>query len=119
MCLFCEEKIIKQGLVYTADNFYIRYEDKPVSPGHILIIPKRHVVSIQELNSQEKAEVWQVLDKAIYFLKTSQPNKPQDFNIGICEGKLAGRRVDHLHVHVIPRYEGDVSNFEGCVRNIL
>jgi len=119
MCDFCDKKIIQQGLIYTADNFYIRYDAEPVSAGHLLIIPKRHIVSVQELNVQEKTEFWQVLDKAIYFLKTSQPGHPQDFNIGINEGRLAGRTIDHLHIHVIPRYEGDLQNPAGGIRNIL
>ena len=119
MCDFCDENIIKNGLVYQTDNFYVRFDKYPVSVGHLLIISKRHIVSFSELNKIEKIEIWEVLEKAIYFLKTSQPNKPRDFNIGINEGRLAGRTIDHLHMHVIPRYEGDVEDPEGGIRNII
>ncbi len=113
MCDFCDEQIIKRGLVYKTNSFFVRFDANPVSAGHILIIPKRHIVSFSELNEIERLEIWEALNKAIYFLKTSQPKKPRDFNIGINEGKLAGRTVDHLHMHVIPRYEGDETNMVG------
>jgi diadenosine tetraphosphate (Ap4A) HIT family hydrolase len=89
----------------------------PISPGHILIIPKRHVASFFELNEQEEDGVWALLKQAR--VETLQSQRPDGFNIGINDGIAAGQTVMHLHIHLIPRYSGDQPDPRGGVRWIF
>ena len=89
----------------------------PVSEGHCLIIPKRHVGSIDELGDMELKDLYTVLHQTkILLIETYLPD---GFNIGINEGEAAGQTVPHLHIHLIPRYEGDVVCPRGGVRGVI
>ena len=89
----------------------------PVSEGHCLIIPKRHVNSIDELSDVELKDLYTVLHQTkILLIETYLPD---GFNIGINEGEAAGQTVSHLHIHLIPRYEGDVVCPRGGVRGVI
>lgn len=89
----------------------------PVSEGHCLIIPKRHVRSIDELSDVELKDLYTVLHQTkILLIETYMPD---GFNIGINEGEAAGQTVPHLHIHLIPRYEGDVVCPRGGVRGVI
>ena len=89
----------------------------PVSEGHCLIIPKRHVGSIDELDDMELRDLYTVLHQTkILLIETYTPD---GFNIGINEGEAAGQTVPHLHIHLIPRYEGDVVCPRGGVRGVI
>jgi len=114
-CPFCaveQERVFHTGRLVVGiwDNF-------PVSPGHALIIPKRHVVGWFDATSQERLE----LTEAIAMAKTAieRNHKPDAFNVGINIGEAAGQTVFHLHVHVIPRYAGDVADPRGGVRHLI
>ena len=89
----------------------------PVSPGHTLIIPKRHVSSLFELSAEEFAALHPVLQSA----KTEIDHEfsPESYNIGVNDGPAAGQTVLHLHIHLIPRYGGDVPDPRGGVRWIF
>ena len=89
----------------------------PVSEGHALIIPKRHVQSFFELKAIEKAAVLQALDEAKEAL--DREFSPDGYNIGINDGEAAGQTVLHLHVHLIPRYKGDTEDPRGGVRHVF
>jgi diadenosine tetraphosphate (Ap4A) HIT family hydrolase len=89
----------------------------PISPGHTLIIPKRHVGSFFELEADERAELLALLDKAKAV--ADKEFNPQGYNIGINEGAAAGQTVPHLHIHLIPRYQGDRADPRGGVRWII
>lgn len=89
----------------------------PVSPGHTLIIPRRHVISFFELAADEQASLFQLLNKARSTL--DQELHPAGYNIGINDGAAAGQTVPHLHVHLIPRYPGDRADPRGGVRWIF
>jgi diadenosine tetraphosphate (Ap4A) HIT family hydrolase len=89
----------------------------PVSEGHTLIIPKRHVQSFFELQAIEKATILQALDEAKEALVKKL--SPDGYNIGINDGEAAGQTVMHLHVHLIPRYKGDLEDPRGGVRWIF
>ena len=89
----------------------------PVSEGHCLIIPKRHVNSIDELSDVELKDLYTVLHQTKTLL--IETYLPDGFNIGINEGEAAGQTVPHLHVHLIPRYEGDVVCPRGGVRGVI
>jgi len=85
----------------------------PISPGHTLIIPKRHVGSFFELSADERSDLLALLDSAKADL--DKEFKPQAYNIGINDGAAAGQTVPHLHIHLIPRYEGDRPDPRGGV----
>lgn len=88
-----------------------------VSPGHTLIIPRRHVGSFFETTANERASLLTLLDRAQMQLATQL--RPQGFNIGINDGLAAGQTVPHVHIHLIPRFVGDVSDPRGGVRWVL
>jgi diadenosine tetraphosphate (Ap4A) HIT family hydrolase len=114
-CVFCQlprERIIRESrlALFTRDAF-------PVSQGHSLIIPKRHFGSWFDATQQERAEIMSLLDEARQVIVREYA--PQAFNIGINDGVAAGQTVTHLHVHLIPRYQNDVSDPRGGVRWVL
>ena len=93
------------------------YDGFPVSRGHSLIIPRRHVGSFFEVTPEERLALLDLLDRA----KADAVSRfsPDGFNIGINDGPSAGQSVPHLHLHLIPRYLGDVADPRGGVRWVL
>jgi diadenosine tetraphosphate (Ap4A) HIT family hydrolase len=89
----------------------------PISNGHTLVIPKRHVGSFFETTQDEKFALLALLETAQKQLK--KKFNPPSFNIGINDGKEAGQTVPHLHIHLIPRYEGDMNDPRGGIRWII
>lgn len=118
-CIFCEDKGINllDHEIPNLKNWYLKWDEYPVNPGHILIIPKRHFQSIFEINLVEFMELW----KALYYAKRmiEKDYKPDGYNIGINDGEAAGQSIMHLHIHLIPRYKGDVENPRGGVRGVI
>ena len=90
----------------------------PVSPGHTLIIPHRHMGSFFELAPEERDGLLALLNQARATLEHSHP-KPDGYNIGINDGSAAGQTVPHLHIHLIPRYAGDIEDPRGGVRWVM
>src|SRR5574343_1175416 len=114
-CPFCTlppERIVEEN-----DHAVWIYDGFPVSPGHCLIIPKRHVGSFFEVSAEERIAMLALLDKAKVVLE--EKYQPDAFNIGINDGPAAGQTVPHLHLHLIPRYEGDVTDARGGVRWVI
>ena len=113
-CIFCSST-----LTIIADNeFAIAVADRfPVSPGHTLIIPKRHIASLFEATVEERTALFDLLYAMRSRLQAEL--KPNGFNIGINDGAAAGQTVMHLHIHLIPRYAGDVPDPRGGVRWIF
>ena len=114
-CPFCDiekKRIIHSGLlaVVVRDGF-------PISPGHSLIIPKRHYASFFEARPNEIDELYEMLLTAKTRLKMDY--QCDGFNIGINDGLCAGQTVGHLHIHLIPRYDGDVEDPRGGVRWVI
>ena len=89
----------------------------PVSPGHTLIIPKRHVESYFDLTNQEREDMNALMIRVKAKLKDEL--QPQGFNIGINEGFAAGQTVSHINMHLIPRFKGDVTEPRGGIRWIF
>jgi diadenosine tetraphosphate (Ap4A) HIT family hydrolase len=96
---------------------YIRSDKYPVSPGHLLIIPKRHVSSLFEITMPEQQALWDLLYAAKQELDESRA--PDGYNIGINDGPAAGQTIPHLHIHLIPRYIGDMTDPRGGVRGVI
>lgn len=115
VCPFCsvqQDKIITQNSL----TFTVR-DTLPVSSGHTLILPKRHIASIFEATKDEVAALWAALQQARGGLL--QEFSPDGFNIGINDGLAAGQTILHLHVHLIPRYKGDMPDPRGGIRWIF
>jgi diadenosine tetraphosphate (Ap4A) HIT family hydrolase len=117
-CLLCRvDDTSANQVLMDSDHFYVRYDNFPASDGHVEVVPKRHVVSFFDLSPSEMAEAYRLMRDAQKTL--SKQYDPQGYTIGINEGRAAGRSVDHLHIHLIPRYEGDVADPSGGIRQIL
>ena len=117
-CLFCERTNLEKHRIFAENNlFYARWDNFPVSIGHAEIVAKRHVESFLELTQEELARFYDLLLSAKAKIETTYD--PDGFNIGVNEGEAAGRTVHHLHIHLIPRYKGDVPNPRGGIRNVI
>lgn len=88
-----------------------------VSPGHSLVIPKRHIPHWKNASSEEKIALMDLVDEVIEDLE--KEFDPDGFNVGWNEGESAGQTIFHLHIHVIPRFEGDVEDPRGGVRYVI
>ncbi|MFB4306946.1 HIT family protein [Actinomadura sp. GTD37] len=110
-CLFCVpgHKILCESM-----RFYARFDTFPANCGHVEIVPRRHIVSLWELSPDEVFEAWSLLTEARALLDAE--HHPDAWTVGVNEGKAAGRSVDHLHIHLIPRFHGDVPDPRGGVR---
>lgn len=114
-CLFCT---LSAGRIVLANDLAVVVRDNfPVSPGHTLIIPKRHVGSFFDVTGDEREAMLALLDSAKLGLDAAF--HPDGYNIGINDGEAAGQTVPHLHLHLIPRYAGDREDPRGGVRWIF
>ena len=114
-CVFCnlpQDRIVSEcSLTITVLDGY------PVSTGHTLVIPKRHFPSYFDATEEELIAINRALKHQEKTL--SKAHAPDGFNIGVNSGCDAGQTVPHLHVHLIPRYQGDVEDPRGGVRWVL
>lgn len=114
-CVFCDVPI--QHLV-AEDELTITLRDAyPVSPGHTLIIPRRHISSMVDATPEELQAILRALAAARATL--DRERRPDGYNIGINDGVAAGQTVMHLHVHLIPRFADDMSNPRGGIRHCV
>jgi diadenosine tetraphosphate (Ap4A) HIT family hydrolase len=113
-CIFC--RLDRSILAQTALSFAF-LDSFPVSNGHALIVPRRHVESIWEVTKEEYADAFDLVRQVKDILQ--KEFAPQGFNIGVNCGEAAGQSVFHAHIHIIPRYAGDVPNPRGGIRNII
>jgi diadenosine tetraphosphate (Ap4A) HIT family hydrolase len=114
-CPFCT--LPPERIIDSNDLALVIRDGYPVSPGHTLVIPKRHIGSWFEITQAEQQALLDLLAKAKAVLETEF--KPDGFNIGINDGPTAGQTVPHLHMHLIPRYKGDQEDPRGGVRWII
>ena len=116
VCPFC--KFIRtQEPVAQHGTFFAKHDGYPVSPGHTLLIPRRHIGTFFELNQEEREDFFELLLEVRDMLQ--RQFEPDGFNIGVNIGRAAGQTVMHLHIHLIPRYFGDVENPVGGVRGVI
>jgi diadenosine tetraphosphate (Ap4A) HIT family hydrolase len=116
-CIFCEIYEIKSRIILQNSYAYAISDQFPVSQGHTLIILKRHVPSIFEASSEEITSIFD-LAMQIQKLITKQHN-PDGYNVGFNDLKAAGQSIPHCHMHIIPRYQGDVENPRGGIRAVI
>lgn len=115
-CQFCKPESGRE-IILENELCYCVYDKYPVSKGHVLIIPKRHCADYFELSTTEQTACWAIVNdlKTILTIKYS----PNGFNIGININEAAGQTVPHVHIHLIPRYKGDITEPEGGVRGVI
>lgn len=115
-CPFCLNNLNSEILL--ENNFsYAIYDKFPVSKGHILIIPKKHNSNYFDLSLEEQKECLILLNNAKKVI--DEEFKPDGYNIGININKDAGQTIWHAHIHLIPRYNGDVTEPRGGVRGVI
>lgn len=115
-CPFCQPKPKLELLTETALTYAV-LDGYPVSKGHALVIPKKHVASFFDLPLSEQNECWLVVNRVQALLQNRYV--PDGFNIGLNIGPAGGQKFPHASIHVIPRYTGDVANPGGGVRNVI
>jgi diadenosine tetraphosphate (Ap4A) HIT family hydrolase len=96
---------------------YVRYDNNSLAPGHVLVVPRRHVANFFDMTAAEKAAVLVLLDRAQALI--AEKHRPDGYNIGVNIGRAGGQSRMHVHVHLIPRYTGDVSDPRGGIRCVL
>jgi diadenosine tetraphosphate (Ap4A) HIT family hydrolase len=117
-CLFCAlDDPELNNVLLRGEWGYVRWDNYPAAEGHVEIVPKRHVASYFDLTDAEAAETYALIKQAREVL--DEKYRPAGYTIGVNEGRAAGRTVDHLHVHLIPRHEGDVRDPRGGIRHVL
>ena len=115
VCPFCHPDLSK---VLLANEHALAFLDGfPVTPGHSLIVPRRHICSFFEATREEQAALFDLVSEMRTLLLGE--HSPDAFNVGINDGPAAGQTVMHLHVHLIPRYAGDTQDPRGGVRWIM
>lgn len=114
-CAFCTLPAAR--IVDSTELGLVVRDAYPISPGHTLVIPRRHIGSFFELSDDERKSLLGLLTDAKQVL--DQELHPQGFNIGINDGAAAGQTVPHLHIHLIPRFSGDRPDPRGGVRWII
>ena len=139
-CFLCHIQQQKIQIIWECDTLFSIFDHNPVSPGHALIIPKRHVIDIQNLSYDEWGAIKNAMHKviniirktdlvpiyqqftrelrdsqSIWFCQKALQNprintQPDAYNHGVNDGKAAGRTINHFHWHLIPRFDGDMDD---------
>lgn len=113
-CIFCS---IPETEILAENELALAFLDKfPSNEGHTLIVPKRHVANLFEATTEEMTSIWELLREVKR--KLDERFAPDGYNVGVNVGEAAGQTVLHLHVHVIPRYQGDVPDPRGGIRRL-
>ena len=115
-CPFC--KVESEREIIASSPLSVAFSDGfPVSPGHALIIPKRHVSSFFDLSQEERQDLLNLANSVKQIVE--ERYHPDGYNIGVNVGEAAGQSIFHVHMHLIPRYQGDVPNPRGGVRGVI
>lgn len=148
-CVFCREIRSGEYTIFETDLFIARWDMHPSTPGHVLVIPKRHVQYVEDMTPEEAKELLPTVQKTIETLSKIDLEKayedcaertdafekaffvacleklsahhgaPEAFTIGINDGPAAGQTIPHVHTHVMPRWSGDVEDPRGGVRRVM
>jgi diadenosine tetraphosphate (Ap4A) HIT family hydrolase len=112
-CALCRP----EDVVVADEHAYVARDKFSLSPGHVIAVPHRHVADFFAMTTQEKHAVLALLDRARE--QIDRDHRPDGYNIGVNIGAAAGQSRMHVHVHLIPRYSGDVPDPSGGVRCVL
>ncbi len=116
-CIFCYENL-KDRIIEEIDMFCAVKDGYPVTEGHLLVIPKRHVAEYFDLSDAERKEAVNFMKYLYHNMVKSDPTIT-GYNIGVNCGFSAGQSIFHLHYHLIPRRDGDTENPRGGVRGVI
>lgn len=114
-CPFCNLR--EERIWIETDSAIALLDSFPVSPGHTLVIPGDHIQTLMDLPENDFNDIWGLVSHVRKLLL--EKYKPDGFNIGINEGVAAGQTVPHAHIHVIPRFNGDVPDPRGGIRWVV
>jgi len=110
-CFLCKrfkEKKNKEHLIlYQGQHVFVIMNKFPYTNGHLMVVPKRHCLHLEQLEDDELKELFDLLKTSVQALEASF--RPHGFNIGMNIGKMGGAGEDHLHLHVVPRWAGDTN----------
>ena len=93
-------------MVFEDETVVVFMDLNPVTPGHLLVVPREHAVGLEDLDRATSAHVWSVGHDMARALRRSSL-RPEGINVLLCDGEAAFQTVFHFHLHVIPRYAGD------------
>jgi diadenosine tetraphosphate (Ap4A) HIT family hydrolase len=96
---------------------YARLDSNSLAAGHVIVVPRRHVADFFDMTAGEQAAVLALLNEARRRVQAKY--RPDGYNVGVNVGRAAGQNRMHVHVHLIPRYTGDVPDPAGGVRCVL
>lgn len=116
LCPFCNPDAELELIAETATAYAI-YDKFPVNNGHALVIPKRHCENYFDLTFREQAACIFMLNAVKHII--DKKFKPDAYNVGININETAGQTIPHVHLHLIPRYDGDVKDPRGGVRGVI
>ena len=114
-CPFCKPD--QERIVSRNDHAYVQPDINPVSRGHMLIIPFRHVSSFFDTTREEQAAILDLILDLKEHLDTR--HHPTGYNIGVNVGEAAGQAIMHVHFHMIPRYTGDARGHRSGLRHVI
>lgn len=115
-CVFCVR--VSGGELVAQNDLAAAFLDAhPLNPGHCLIVPRRHESDSLALTDEEQLAVWTLVAAVRRHIESGRT--PHGYNIGLNVGEAAGQTVAHAHVHVVPRYHGDVADPRGGIRSII
>lgn len=115
-CPFCQPDIDRE-IIVESDTVYAIYDKFPVNKGHALIIPKKHCSNYFDLSFNEQTACISILNTVKQIV--AKRYNPDGFNVGININEAAGQTVPHVHIHLIPRYIGDVEEPRGGIRGVI
>ncbi|MBM4236079.1 MAG: HIT family protein [Firmicutes bacterium] len=114
-CIFCQRDRLE---IIAENELALAFKDScPVSEGHCLVIPKRHVATYFDAGPEEHSAISILIGEVSRIL--NRDLSPDGYNIGANVGEAAGQTVFHFHIHIIPRYRGDVADPRGGVRKVI
>jgi ATP adenylyltransferase len=114
-CIFCDWS--SREILVEDEHAVAFFDAFPVNPGHVLIVPKKHVADYFDLEPALQQACMKLLNQAKVLIQ--ERYNPEGFNIGINAGAAAGQTIFHVHLHLIPRYLGDMPDPRGGVRGVI
>lgn len=114
-CPLCKPD--REGIWFENQTGLVSWDAFPISQGHALVIPKRHVATMYDLPMEMQTALWMLVAEVRNRLK--EELRPDGLNIGLNDGEAAGQTVMHAHIHIIPRWNGDVPDPRGGIRWII
>ena len=108
---------MEREIILESEMSFAIYDGFPVNEGHALIIPKRHSANYFGLTIEEQTDCFELLNRVKLIVQ--EKYNPDGFNVGININEAAGQTVPHVHIHLIPRYDGDVEEPLGGVRGVI